>query len=385
MVDPQLALLVAHTITKFGSKGWEFATPLLLLNFSADGSLFAPTLFGLVIFLLKFLIGPAAGLWMDRAQRLDVIRTGIALQTIGVCAALLVYGLLCWAQAADAMSSAVGWLLIGGMVLCGVVEALGALISSVSVKKDWVPTLWDASREQDTLATVNTWMANIDLVAEMFGPLAAGVALYVCGPGGGFVLIGFANAFSFGVEICMLLSVYHGSAKLATPKPAKPGATDGAKSRLGDLIEAWPLFVSQPSGIPMLVASYSLLYLTVLSPHGVVLTAYLQTRGVEPPALAAFRALGALAGVAGMAAFRILSPKLGLRPLASLHLWILAVAVAVAAASFYATHGAPGEWTLSPCSLSARGRHPARSTGLTPPTSLMFTPLMFTPQGSRRR
>ena len=53
------------------------------------------------------------------------------------------------------------------------------------------------------------------------------------------------------------------------------------------MCESFALFVRQPSGVPLLVLSYALLWFTVLSPHGVVLTAYLQTRDVSPPALAA--------------------------------------------------------------------------------------------------
>ena len=30
------SLLVSHALTKFGSKGWEFATPLLLLQFCPE-------------------------------------------------------------------------------------------------------------------------------------------------------------------------------------------------------------------------------------------------------------------------------------------------------------------------------------------------------------
>ena len=43
-----------------------------------------------------------------------------------------------------------------------------------------------------------------------------------------------------------------------------------------------------------------------------------------------------------MAAFSALAPRVGLRPLASAHLWLLASAVAAAAASFYATQGSEG-------------------------------------------
>ena len=67
-------LLASHALTKVGSKGWEFATPLLLLQFGPGGnSLFAPTLFGLTVFALKFVLGPIAGRWIDRAQRMHVV------------------------------------------------------------------------------------------------------------------------------------------------------------------------------------------------------------------------------------------------------------------------------------------------------------------------
>ena len=141
-------------------------------------------------------------------------------------------------------------------------------------------------------------------------------------------------------SLVLLLQVYRSEAALAAPKPVPKEAAPGSGG-LG-FLQAWPVFVSQPSGVPLLVVSYALLYFTVLSPHGVVLTAYLQTRDVDPPALAIFRAAGALSGVAGMATFRAFSSRFDLRPLASAHLWVLAIAVATAAASFYATEGAYG-------------------------------------------
>ena len=50
--------------------------------------------------------------------------------------------------------------------------------------------------------------------------------------------------------------------------------TQKSSAPCGQLLEAWPVFLRHPSGIPLLVVSYALLYFTVLSPHGVVLTAY---------------------------------------------------------------------------------------------------------------
>ena len=222
MSSARSRLLASHLCTKLGSKGWEFATPLLLLRFSPDGagSLMAPTLFGLVVFLLKFVLGPAAGMWMDRTPRLQVIKKGLALQSIGVVAALCVYGLLVATQRYDELP-ALPWTLIGLMIGCGVVEALGALISSVAVKKDWVPTIWspEDSATSAELASINTWMSYIDLGAEIVGPLVAGLALLLLGDGAGFVLIGAVNVVTFGVELQLLLAVYQSNPQ-ASEQPA---------------------------------------------------------------------------------------------------------------------------------------------------------------------
>ena len=233
-----VVLCASHVITKFGSKGWEFATPLLLLHFSPDGGLIAPTLFGLVVFVLKFLFGPMVGLWMDQTQRLRVIRTGVALQTAGVFAALAVYALLCSLQSSGGLAPSLLWALIGLMIVCGVIEALGALISSVAVKRDWVPTIWTA--EDPELSSINAAMSNIDLGAEILGPLTAGAALQLLGDELGFVVIGAANIASFGVEFLLLLRVYKAQASLSAPKP--PPKEDGKK---GGLLAAWPIFVAQ--------------------------------------------------------------------------------------------------------------------------------------------
>ena len=78
-MPPKLRLLLSHTCTKLGSKAWEFATPLLLLRFSPNGGLIAPAIFGLAVFGLQFVMGPAVGQWMDFAQA----RTGSILRGLG--------------------------------------------------------------------------------------------------------------------------------------------------------------------------------------------------------------------------------------------------------------------------------------------------------------
>jgi len=117
----------------------------------------------------------------------------------------------------------------------------------------------------------------------------------------------------------------------AKDKPKPP-----SKNKLKAVMQAWPTFAAQPSGVPLLVLSYALLYFTVLSPHGVIFTAYLKTRGLAGNTLAIFRAAGALSGVAGMSAFRYGASRLGVRRVCLVQLWILGVAVALASAIYLA-------------------------------------------------
>ena len=329
----KLRLLLSHTCTKLGSKAWEFATPLLLLRFSPNGGLIAPAIFGLAVFGLQFVTGPAVGQWMDHTARMPVVRRGIALQAVAVVAAIGVFGLLCKYE--KDILVGIPWALLAAMIGCGIVEAIGALISDVAVRKDWVATIW-ADGDQEELLSVNSAMARIDLLAESFGPLGAGAAIQLLGADWGFVAVAVFNVITFAIELSLLGAVYAENEVLASPKPAAE-----AGERPG-FFTAWPIFIRHPSGIPLLVLSYSLLYFTVLSPHDVVLTAYLQIRGVPPAALAAFRAAGALAGVLGTTFFTWLSSRVGLRRVATGHLWLQSAAVSGATACFYATHGEVG-------------------------------------------
>ena len=271
------------------------------------------------------------GSWMDRAERRFVIRWGIGLQSAGVSCALFTLGLLLTSRPPGGTASdhlPVG--LLVAMIGSGSLEVLGAMISSVAVKKDWVPTMW-ADRRSERLAAVNVAMGNIDLACEMLGPICAGLVLQWAGGTLGFALVGLANLLSFGLEALLLYAILRRCPALHAPKPKPTGA---APHKCLLMCESFSLFARQPSGVPLLVVSYALLWFTVLSPHGLVLTAYLQTRHVSPPALSLFRALGALSGLAGMQFFRMAGPRLGLRRVCAFNLTVLASAAAAAALAF---------------------------------------------------
>lgn len=166
------------------------------------------------------------------------MKWGIALQCAGVALALVILGLLVAGrpdpstQDADTQHMPVG--LLVAMICCGILETMGAMISSVAVKKDWVPTIW-SNKKSTQLAAINVGMGNIDLACEMFGPLCAGLVLQASGGAGGFAWVGVANIASFVLEALLLLSVLRTSPALEAPKPqaaaAAPKKSGGSKRK----------------------------------------------------------------------------------------------------------------------------------------------------------
>ena len=69
------------------------------------------------------------------------------------------------------------------------------------------------------------------------------------------------------------------------------------------LMEAWGVWYKHSGGVPVVSVSYALLYFTALSPHGVVLLAFLAGQGISPTVISLFTASGAAAGVIGVTCF----------------------------------------------------------------------------------
>ena len=229
-------------------------------------------------------------------------------------------------------------------------------ISSVTVKKEWLPIVFDnkTSNEDETvpaekkgmsflscmdllpdritLSFINTTTSNIDLLSAMFGPVIAGWILEMLGFDGGslqrgFVAIALFNAVSFLPEIYLLRKVYRScpalqirrgesasESGLVIPQPGgesedSPNKTRGQqhnnKSEEEDL-NPWQIWSAHPSGLPLLTLSLASLYLTALCPDGVVLTSYLITIGLSPSSIGVFRGIGAIAGVVGICSFSLL-------------------------------------------------------------------------------
>jgi MFS family permease len=169
-------------------------------------------------------------------------------------------------------------------------------------------------------------MTNIDLLCAMTGPILAGWLLEVfskatsdentCSIRAGFFVIGMLNVISFVPELFLLQRVYQFCPALQYRQHQKKEeaknerteqvtTTDETGALVKQCDNLWLILWSHPSGLPLLSLSLAFLYLTALSPNGVVLTAYLVSIGLSPTCVGFFRSIGSLSGVVGIAIFSV--------------------------------------------------------------------------------
>ena len=156
----------------------------------------------------------------------------------------------------------------------------------------------------------------------------------------GFVVVGILNALSFLPQLSLLLEIYAARTEKLQPLPAEQ--VQRKANPLVAKVEAWKAWGSHPSGIQFLSISYAMLYLTVLSPNGALLTAYLMQRGVTSWQLSLLRGAGAILGVLGVMAHPILSRLIGSRPAEAFSVTWLAGSVMLALVAFREAPQAPG-------------------------------------------
>jgi len=336
--DVRRRLLVSHAITRLGTQGWLFIAPLVLTRFTPN-SILGPAVWGIVTMLATSFLGPHLGKWADRTNRNRVVSCGVFLQFVAVVGATIVIVVALEGGAEESK-----WLAVALFTLFGIVEKFGTLLSDVSVKREWAPQLFNGEQLQQ----VNSEMSQIDLTSEVVGPFIAGLLISFGGsvagllPGFakstdfGFVATGVLNAISFWPQLTLLRSIYCSRTERLQPVPAEQ-----LQARKGPVPPegAWSTWFSHPGGLQFLSSSYALLYLTVLSPHGALLTAFLQLCFVPSWQLSLLRGAGALLGILGTMARPILGRLFGDRCADGLSVCWLAAWTIVALLAFQAAAG----------------------------------------------
>lgn len=322
-------LLMSRLLTRSGDQAWDFAVPLLLLRIFPGQIRFA-ALYYLVVRLAVAMALPHFASIIDRTSRKQAVRLGIGLQLIGVVLGALIVGVSETPQIAAREQSPSPWLFIALLSFSGILSGLGAAFMDISIANDLVPSTFGP----ENLPTVNSRLRQVDLLTEIAAPVLAGLMLLLSPvplPLLGFYLIAVWNVVSFFPEYGLLRSIFNERPDLE--KKAAPVPRAATQSIFTKLAQGWSTFFREP--VALAVVAYSLLWLSVLSPHGVLLTGYLKDEWQVPEwALGIYRALGALFGLLATMVFPYAIELIGLVRASRIFIYFQAALVLIALGFF---------------------------------------------------
>ena len=326
-------LLVSRFLTRMGDQAWDFAVPVSIAflfpnQLSLVAALFLVTKAGL------FLLQPRVAALIDHWSRWRTAVVGIAAQLLSViCVALF---LLLLVRQPELMSegselSGLSFALLVAISVGSITASLGSGLMDIAVGQDWLPLVI----EKRHLSVVNSQMKRVDLLTEVVAPVLAGVVLsmqFDSVPLAGLMCVALWNVLSFVPELILLRSVFLSSRELKAMNVVV--AEERTESFLSGLTSGWRQFFSHPIAFSMV--AYSCLWLSVLSPHGVLLTSFLKgSWHLSEPVLGIFRGAGAIFGLSATFLFPRIRSRLGVAKTSSLFIQFQAVTVLMALVCFF--------------------------------------------------
>lgn len=297
-------MLIGRLLTRSGDQAWDFAVPLVLLQIF-PGELRIAALYYLLVRIAMVLFLPRFSQIIDHVDRLKAARLGVFLQLIGVALGFASIILISKQHTHNFYSTSFLVALLA-LVLSGVMSQLGSTFMDISIANDLVPS----SFKGDELTSFNSRLRQVDLFTEVASPVIAGALLLftsVHWPLLGFSLITLWNIVSFFPEYGLLRSIFNERPDLKD-KPLKIESTK-KQPILSQIHIGWSSFFREP--VAMVVLAYAVLWLSVLSPHGVLLTAFLKDGWRLPElTIGIFRGAGAIFGLLATVLFPITLKKM---------------------------------------------------------------------------
>lgn len=320
---------LGRLLTRTGDQAWDFAVPLVLLKLM-PGDFQVTAFYYFLVRLAHVIFLPRLTSLIDRINRFQAAKIGISLQLFGVVVGLLSIYTIYFGHSSETMQR-VSLPVFVALVLGGILSSLGSTFMDIAIANDLVPS---AILEGD-LSHFNSRLRQIDLLTEVSAPILAGLLLawdYPEIPLVGFLLVGLWNIISFFPEYRILKSIFRIRPDLMAKQIEV--AEQARVSLFRKFIGGWRSFFREP--VALAVLAYAFLWLSVLSPHGVLLTAYLKDGWHLPEwAIGTFRGLGALFGIIATVTYPRVTSKFGLVRGSQAFIVIQAGMVALAIGCFF--------------------------------------------------
>lgn len=321
----QYKILLSRFLTRFGDQAWDFAVPLVLIQLF-PGQIQLISFLYLFSKIVQVFKGPSFQKKIDHKDRLSIYKIGIGYQTIAMLFMWFLISSLFLVQIDHTFLQNILIFLAFGTL--SAMANLGSSLMDTSVGFDLAVDVLDPNE----LTDFNSRLKRLDLLTEVTAPIFTGLVLSLfTGKSDiiGFSLIALLNLLTFLPEFLLLKSV---------PNINKGKEVLTEESEEMSFIEALKISYRELKGKPYtpVIISYALLWLSILSPHGVLLTSYLKDGAKASEfTIGLFRGAGAVFGLIPTFLYPILKNKMGITKASRLLLASQFVCVFVAGISFF--------------------------------------------------
>ncbi|CAM1511449.1 Fc.00g089620.m01.CDS01 [Cosmosporella sp. VM-42] len=275
-------LYVSHFLSTCNSRVFEFGSVLYL------AAIFPGTLLPMSVYALgrgaaAILLSSLVGQYIDRGNRLKVVRLSIVSQRMAVAVSCVIFYILAKMQDIPQFLR-IGLLVM--LIIMACIEKLAAIMNLVSVERDWVVVV--ANDDMVALRAMNSQMRRIDLVCKLFGPFFIALVDGTSTETAILVNLGM-NCVSVVIEYFSIAKVYYHVPELQRVKAAPYNTQEHAETGDGLLRRRWEalklttskagkdliLYFKHTAFMPSFACA--LLYFTVLSFSGQMVTYLLST------------------------------------------------------------------------------------------------------------
>lgn len=327
-MSTQFKILLSRFLTRFGDQAWDFAVPLVLIQIF-PGKMQLIALVYLFSKLAQILIGPAIAKRIDNTQRINIYKIGIGSQTVAMLLMWVTIVILLQGQVDGANDLPQQYFfMLFLLALFSATSNLGSSLMDISVGFDLAVDVLP----KDELTTFNSRLKRLDLLTEVTAPIFTGLI---------FSLFSYKSSF-WGFSIIAILNLL-----TFLPEFYLLRATQNSVNYVEKIIipytpvNFFKVFTSSIKKLKnkpyaLVIISYAFLWLSVLSPHGVLLTSYLKDGArLSEMTIGIFRGCGAFFGLVPTFLFSIIKEKKGLIITSKYFVFSQFACVLAAAISFY--------------------------------------------------
>ncbi|CAN0927897.1 Solute carrier family 40 member 1 [Linum grandiflorum] len=199
-------LYIAHFLTRWDARMWEFSVGLYMIHLWPD-SLVLAAVYGAVESASAALFGPLVGQWIERLAYVQILRIWLVTQNLSfVIAGTTVVVLL---MISSTLNSTAFVSLVALANVSGAIGVLSTLAGTILIEREWV-VVTSEGHSPAVLTSMNSTIRRIDLSCKLLAPVVSGFIISFVSIEASAIALACWNTVAVWLEYVLFMSVYKG-------------------------------------------------------------------------------------------------------------------------------------------------------------------------------